>query len=117
MKESMQTLQAVPVSNKPAGMQNGAPPPAEHAWHEEIEIASDQLVARVKELVAEGNVRRLIIRGPDEKPILEVPLTAGVAVGGMLTMLAPVLAALGAFAALIAHVKIEIVRETSEPKS
>jgi hypothetical protein len=44
-------------------------------------------------------------------------LTAGVAVGGMLTMLAPVLAALGAFAAILARVKVEIVRTTDEPQS
>ncbi len=82
----------------------------EHTWAEEIEIASDQLVARVKELIAEGNVRRLIIRSPDGKPMLEVPLTAGVAVGGVLTVVAPVLAAIGALAALIVRVKVEIVR-------
>ena len=82
-----------------------------HSWVEEIEIASDQLVARVKELIAEGNVRRLIIRKPDGEVLLEVPLTAGVAVGGVFTIIAPVLAALGAFAALIANVKVEVVRE------
>ncbi|MFN8442835.1 MAG: DUF4342 domain-containing protein [Caldilineaceae bacterium] len=82
-----------------------------HSWAEEIEIASEQLVARVKELIAEGNVRRLIIRKPDGDVLLEVPLTAGVAVGGVFTVVAPVLAALGAMAALIARVKVEIIRE------
>lgn len=82
-----------------------------HSWVEEIEMASDQLVSRVKELVAEGNVRRLIIRKPDGAVMLEVPLTAGVAVGGVFTIIAPVLAAIGALAALVAHVKVEIVRE------
>ncbi|MEZ4710344.1 MAG: DUF4342 domain-containing protein [Caldilineaceae bacterium] len=89
-------------------------PMEEHTWMEEIEIAGGQLVERVKELMAEGSVRRLIIRGPDDKVLLEVPLTAGVAVGGFLTMMAPVLAALGAFAALIAKVKVQVVR-TTEP--
>jgi uncharacterized protein DUF4342 len=42
--------------------------------------------------------------------LLEVPLTAGVVVGGAFTLLAPVLAALGAMAALLARVKVEIVR-------
>ena len=116
MEDSRQTSQQVPVENKPEQAEHNTPP-AGRTWHEEIEIASDQLVARVKELMAEGNVRRLIIRGPDEKTILEVPLTTGVAVGGVLTILAPVLAALGAFAALIARVKIEIVRETNDPKA
>ena len=84
-------------------------------WVEEIEIAGSELVGRVKELIAEGNVRRLIIKKPDGEILLEIPLTAGVAVGGVLTILAPVLAALGAMAALLARVKVQIVRvENSE---
>ena len=80
------------------------------SWTEEIEVAGGQLVDRVKELVNEGNVRRLIIRSGDDKVLLEVPLTAGVAVGGVVTIIAPVLAALGALAALIARVKLQVVR-------
>lgn len=57
----------------------------EHTWTEQIEIAGSELVERTKELIAEGNVRRLIIRKPeDDKKLLEVPLTTGVAVGGAL---------------------------------
>jgi diacylglycerol kinase family enzyme len=82
----------------------------EHTWTENIEIAGSELVDRIKELVAEGNVRRLIIRTPDAEKLLEVPLTTGVAVGGVVTLLAPVLAALGAMAALLARVRVEIVR-------
>ena len=82
----------------------------ERTWTEEIEVASNQLVEKVKELINEGNVRRLIIRTPDNRVVLELPLTAGVVVGGVVTLIAPLLAALGAFAALLASVKIEIVR-------
>ena len=82
----------------------------EHTWTEQIEIAGSELVDRTKELIEEGNVRRLIIRNHDDEILLEVPLTAGVAVGGVLTVVAPVLAALGAMAALLARVKVEIVR-------
>ncbi len=82
----------------------------EHTWTEQIEIAGSELVDRTKELIAEGNVRRLIIRTPEGEKLLEVPLTAGAAVGGAFTLLAPVLAALGAMAALVARVKVEIVR-------
>ena len=81
---------------------------------EQIEIASSELVDRTKELIKEGNVRRLIIRNPDEEKLLEVPLTTGVAVGGVVTLIAPVLAALGAMAALLTHVKVEIVRTRKE---
>jgi len=82
----------------------------EYTWTEQIEIAGSELVDRTKELIAEGNVRRLIIRNPDDEKLLEVPLTAGVVVGGAFTVLAPVLAALGAMAALLARVKVEVVR-------
>ena len=82
----------------------------EHTFTEQIEIAASELVERTKELINEGNVRRLIIRNQDDEVLLEVPLTTGVAVGGMVTLVAPVLAALGALAALLTHVKVEIVR-------
>lgn len=111
----------ITVANEPTNGQapsNGAsatPQSAvEHTWREEVEMAGSQLVERVKELIAEGNVRRLIIRNADDKVMLEIPLTAGVAVGGVVTLLSPVLAALGALAALLAHVKVQVVRE--EPK-
>jgi diacylglycerol kinase family enzyme len=82
----------------------------EHTWTENIEIAGSELVDRTRELIAQGNVRRLIIRTPDDEKLLEVPLTTGVVVGGAFTLLAPVLAALGAMAALLARVKVEVVR-------
>ncbi len=80
------------------------------SWTEEIEITANELVDRVKGLIEEGNVRRLIIRKADGDILLEVPLTAGVAVGGAVTIIAPVLAALGAMAALLVKVRLDIVR-------
>jgi hypothetical protein len=82
----------------------------QHTFTERIDMAASELVDRTKELIEEGNVRRLIIRNPDDEVLLEVPLTTGVAVGGVVTLIAPVLAALGAMAALLTHVKVEIVR-------
>ena len=82
----------------------------EHTFTEQIEIAASELVDKTKELIEEGNVRRLIIRNPEDEVLLEVPLTAGVAVGGVVALIAPVLAALGAMAALLTHVKVEIIR-------
>jgi diacylglycerol kinase family enzyme len=98
-----------PMSEQPRGVEHTSVED-EHTWTEQIEIAGSELVDRTKELIAEGNVRRLIIRTPDDEKLLEVPLTAGVVVGGAFTVLAPVLAALGAMAALLARVKVEIVR-------
>ena len=77
---------------------------------EEVMLAGGELVDYVKRLIAEGNVRRLIIRKPSGEVLMEVPLATGLAVSGALTLLAPVLAALGAMAALLAQVKVEIVR-------
>jgi len=79
---------------------------------EEIELAGSQLVERIKELVAEGNIRTIRVRTPgSEEPFLELPLTGGVVGGGVLLLAAPWLAALGALAAIVAKVKIEVVRE------
>ena len=79
---------------------------------EEIELAGSQLVERIKELVAEGNIRTIRVRTPDaDEPFLELPLTGGVVGGGVLLLAAPWLAAIGALAAIVARVKIEIVRE------
>ena len=83
-------------------------------WTEEIEIAASDLIATVKKLLAEGNVRRLIIKNAEDQSLLEIPLTAGVVIGGTLALLAPVLAALGALAALLSRVKIVIVRDRED---
>ncbi|MFA5033558.1 MAG: DUF4342 domain-containing protein [bacterium] len=82
----------------------------EKTWIEEIEINAGELVEQAKKLIAEGNVRRLIIKKANDELLVEIPLNAGVAVGSVLTIFAPILAALGAMAALLAKVKIQIVR-------
>ena len=64
---------------------------------EEIRVKGDDLVAKVKELVNEGNIRRLSIVDDDGKVLFEIPLTLGV-VGALLL---PHLAAIGAIAALV----------------
>ena len=116
MSETMEkvTVMEQPTVEQPTMEQpstNGAAPAKEEtSWTEEIEIAGSQLVERVKELIAEGNVRRLILRTQDDALIMEIPLTAGAVFGGVVTLFAPLLAALGALAALIARVKVQIVR-------
>ena len=83
-------------------------------WTETIEISGGELVDRVKNLIDEGNVRRLIIRRPDDSILLEIPLTAGAAVGAAVTLMLPILVALGALAALLGRIKVEIVRTTGD---
>lgn len=82
-------------------------------WTEQIEVTGDELKKRVEELVEEGNVRRLIVRNDHGDVLMEIPLTAGVAIGGVVTLLNPVLTALGALGAVLAHLKIEVVRSDS----
>jgi hypothetical protein len=85
-----------------------------HTWTEEFEVAGSELVDRVKEWIEDSSAIRLIIRKPNGEVLMEVPIAAGVAVGGAVTLFAPILAALGAMAALLAQVKVEIVRQKSE---
>lgn len=73
----------------------------------EFKIEGDKLLAKVKELIHEGNVRRIIIKNEDGKTLIEIPLTVGV-VG---TLIAPVLAAVGAIAALAVHYTIVVEKE------
>lgn len=80
-------------------------------WTEEIEVAGGQLIERVKALIAEGNVREVRIKAAGGKVIFEMPLTVGVLAGGAVALAAPWLAILGAIAALVARVKLEVVRE------
>jgi hypothetical protein len=81
---------------------------------EEFKVAGRDLVDRVEELIEQGNVRRLIILNKEGRPLLEIPLTAGVVAGGAVTLVHPVLAALDAMAALLADVTIKVVRVEGE---
>jgi len=81
---------------------------------EEIEVEGQNLIERVKELLREGNVRRLRVKDAKGKYLLEVPLTFGVVAGGVFMLAAPTLTALGALAGLVANVRIEIVREVDD---
>lgn len=78
---------------------------------EEITVQGAELVEKVKSLIQEGNVRRLVVRRRSGEALLEIPLTAGVGIAGILTLMAPVLAALGAMAALIADFRVQIERD------
>ncbi|MGD2176259.1 MAG: DUF4342 domain-containing protein [Anaerolineae bacterium] len=89
-------------------------PQEKRTFIEEFKVAGRDLVDRVEELIEQGNVRRLIILSKEGRPLLEIPLTAGVVAGGAVTLVHPVLAALGAMAALLADVTIKVVRVEDE---
>jgi len=85
--------------------------PDDRSLTEEIQVRGAELVDKVKALIQEGNVRRVVVRRSTGEAIVEIPLTAGVGIAGLLTLMAPVLAALGAMAALIADFRVQIERE------
>lgn len=66
---------------------------------EEFEVKGEEIVSKIKELLHEGNIRRVIIKNEDGRTMIDIPLTIGV-VGALV---APQLAAIGAIAALLAH--------------
>jgi len=82
----------------------------ERTFKESFKVAGDQLVDAVKKLLHEGNVRRVIIK-QDTRTIAEFPLTVGV----LGAMLAPMLAALGALAAVMTECTIEVERAVTKP--
>jgi len=77
------------------------------AANEKFTISGSQVVEKVKQLIHEGNIRRIrvIYKG---NTILEIPLTIGASAAAAVTLAAPLLAALGAFAALITECVIEV---------
>ncbi|NCU37716.1 DUF4342 domain-containing protein [Candidatus Saccharibacteria bacterium] len=79
----------------------------DNAPKEEFVVNGENLLKKVKELIAEGNVRRIVIKDKDDKSIVELPVTVGV-VG---TVLAPALAGIGAIAALVTECKIVVERK------
>jgi hypothetical protein len=81
-----------------------------HNTTEEFRVSGEQLVAKMKELLHEGNIRRVILKDKDGRTLIEVPLTLGV-VGALLV---PVWAAIGAIAALVTEATI-VIEKTEKP--
>jgi hypothetical protein len=74
------------------------------SYTEEFDVNSDEILSKIKEIVHEGNIRRVIIKNEDGRSLIDIPLTVGV-VGALL---APQLAAIGAIAALISHATLVV---------
>ena len=77
---------------------------------EQFKVSGNELVEKVKALIHEGNVRRIIVKDEEDRIVLEIPLTAGV-IG---TVLAPILAAVAALAALAMSYTIVVERKQEE---
>jgi len=76
---------------------------------EEFRVEGEKLIAKIKEVLHEGNIRRIIIKDKEGKTVMEIPMTLGV-VG---VLIAPQLAAIGAIAALISEATIVIEKSES----
>ena len=79
-------------------------------WYEEFTVSGAELLKKVKEIISEGNVRRVFIKNTGGRTLLEIPLTAGVAITAVTAALAPVLVAVGAIAALLTQVTLGVER-------
>ena len=84
---------------------------------EKIKVSGSQLIEKVKQLIREGNIRKIRILHED-RTILEVPLSIGAPAAAATIIALPILAALGAFAALVTECTIEVekVDGTDEKK-
>jgi hypothetical protein len=80
--------------------------PKDNSKYEEFKVSGEGLIAKIKELLHEGNIRRIIIKNEKGDTYIEIPLTVGI-VG---VVLLPVWAAIGAIAALAANFTILVER-------
>ena len=79
----------------------------ENTRTEEFEFNGDKLITKIKELLHEGNIRRLIIKNEEGNTLIDIPLTVGI----LGTLVAPQLAALGAIAALVTKGTLVVEKE------
>jgi Domain of unknown function (DUF4342) len=75
---------------------------------EEFRVKGDELVEKIKELLHEGNIRRVIVKNESGHTLIEIPLTVGVVGGVLSAAFFPVLAALGAIGSVVAHLTLVI---------
>jgi repressor of nif and glnA expression len=84
----------------------------EHSNQESFKVSGDELLSKIKEIIKEGNARRVIIKNEKEETIMEFPLTIG-AIG---VVLAPMFAAIGAIAALATDCTIVVEKREMQEK-
>jgi uncharacterized membrane protein len=78
---------------------------------EEFQIDGDTVVTKIKELIHQGNIRRITLKNEAGHTLIEIPLTVGIVGGAIAVTIAPILAAIGAIGALVARLTITIERE------
>ena len=82
----------------------------ESSRYSEFKVRGEELLQKIKELIKEGNVRKIIIKNEQGETYLEIPVTVGL-IGALI---APVFAAIGALAALAAHFTIVVERKEDD---
>jgi len=82
----------------------------EKSNHESFKVTGDEILSKVKEIIKEGNARKIIIKNDKDETIIEFPLTIG-AIG---VVLAPIFAAVGTLTALATHCTIIVEKRNSE---
>jgi len=88
------------------------PKPQEKTWVEEVQVQGGELVGKIQELLRDATATRVTICKPNGEELISLPLTVGVLVGGLLTLAAPRLAAIGAIGGLIAQFKLKVERHS-----
>jgi hypothetical protein len=83
---------------------------------ERFTVAGNQVVDKVKQLIREGNIRRVRLVHED-RTVFEIPLTIGAPAAALTIMVAPLMAALGAFAALVTECTIEVEKVDATDKT
>ncbi len=83
---------------------------------EEFKLSGSELLGKVKELIAAGNVRRIAIKTDGGSTLLEIPLNWGVAGAAAATLVAPILLAVGAIAAVLTKCSLVVTRKEGPPE-
>jgi hypothetical protein len=87
--------------------------PNETVWREELQVSGRAVIDTFKDLLHEGNVRRITIKNSEGKAVMSIPVTVGV----LGVLVAPTVAAVGAIVAVGADYTIEVERRDSPPPS
>jgi CBS domain-containing protein len=103
-----ETVEQLPVEVIPP---SPIEPEDEKTNAEEFTISGSDLVDKVKELIHEGNVRRIVIKNEEGRILIEIPLTVGVVGGVLSAALFPVVAAVGVIGATVAHLTLVIEKK------
>ena len=91
--------------------------PNENVTVEEFKISGDALVAKIKDLIHQGNIRRIILKNENGHTLIEIPMTVGVIGGPVGAVFFPIVAAVGVIGAMVAHLTVVIERRKPDPSN